>query len=84
MSKNIEKIKNLVRKNVGVNCSVLSKQGRKKLFFENCVIDSVYPEIFVIKHTDAKTKKIKNLTFSYTDILTRKIFLSKTQTDETA
>lgn len=79
MSDNIERIKLSIKKNLGTKCSVLSKQGRKKVFFENCTIDSAYPEIFVVKHIDSKTLKSKNLAFSYTDILTKTVFLTKSK-----
>lgn len=82
MSDNIEKIKLSIKKHLGTKCCVLSKQGRKKVLFDNCIIDSVYPEIFVVKHTDAKTLKSKSLAFSYTDILTKTVFLSKPKITE--
>ena len=75
----IDKIKQSIQKNLGIRCCVLSKQGRKKVFFENCVLHAAYPEIFVLKHYDEKHKKEKSLSFSYIDLLTKTVFLSKSK-----
>lgn len=81
MNENIEKIKNIIKRNVGTMCTVVSKQGRKKVVFENCIILSAYPEVFVLTHTDPKTNYVKKITFSYTEILTKKVFLTKVRED---
>ena len=68
-----EKIKEIISKNIGISCSVISKQGRKKVIFKNCIIEAAYPEVFVIKTNDNKTSKEKRLTFTYIDILIKNV-----------
>ena len=73
----LNRIKNTIQKNLGIRCCVMSKQGRKKKMFENCILESAYPEIFILKHYDTKNKKEKKLSFSYTDLLTKTVLLQK-------
>ncbi len=73
----LNKIRNTIQKNIGIRCCVMSKQGRKKKMFENCILETAYPEIFTVKHYDIKSKKEKKLSFSYTDLLTKTVLLQK-------
>ncbi len=73
----LNKIKKAIQKNLGIRCCVMSKQGRKKKMFENCILESAYPEIFTVKHYDIKNKKEKKLSFSYTELLTKTVLLQK-------
>lgn len=77
MSSKTEKIKNTLTENLGKKCHVLYKQGRKKIVINNCRICAAYPSIFVISYTDSKTNKTINISFSYNDILTKTVCLSK-------
>lgn len=76
MKGNPKKIKDIIQKNVGTFCSITARQGRKNLYFENCVIDSAYPEIFMVKTTDAKSGQAKYMSFSYTDIFIKKVLIT--------
>jgi len=82
VSASLDKIKNVIKSNLGVTCSVIYKQGRKKILVESCTLDAAYPEIFVMKHYDDKVHRIKSLSFSYTDILTKTVCLSKIKDTE--
>lgn len=70
---NKEKIKRIIQNSIGVNCSVVSKQGRKKFLIEDCIIEAAYPEIFVVRFNEKKTNRIKKLTFSYIDVLIKNV-----------
>lgn len=76
MSEKIDKIKRIIQKSVGTPCSITARSGRKNLFFENCVIESAYPEIFVVRLLSVKKKQAKSMTFSYTDLLIKKVSIS--------
>lgn len=76
MPKNKEKIKNAVAKAIDCKCSLLYKQGRKRVILTDCTISAVYPEIFVITHFDTKLKKICTLSFSYIDLITQNVCIS--------
>lgn len=84
MSIRLAGIKKQVKDNIGMKCSILLKQARKKLYFKNCVLHYAYPEIFSVKHTDEKNGKTIIMSFSYTDLLTKKVMISKSRekTDE--
>jgi len=75
-----EKIKFALKSSLGQSCAILYKQGRKKILLKECTIEEVYPEIFVISHYDIKAKKNTKLSFSYIDILTKTVCVSKTKT----
>lgn len=76
MPKNKEKIKTAVKNAVDCKCSLLYKQGRKRIILTDCTIVEAYPEIFVISHFDTKLKKICTLSFSYIDVLTKNVCIS--------
>jgi uncharacterized protein Veg len=76
MKEKLLKIKKLIQNNVGICCCVTAKSGRKTTRYENCIIQSAYPEIFVVKHED-KNKKLSTIVFSYTDILIKKVSISR-------
>ena len=77
MAKKTEKIKNALSSCLGTECNILYKQGRKRILIENCRILAAYPCIFVISYSDKKTKKTIQMSFSYTDILTKTVSISK-------
>lgn len=77
MSAKTEKIKKALADNLGRQCHVLYKQGRKRILINNCRICAAYPSIFVISYNDPKTNKTINISFSYGDVLTKTVCLSK-------
>lgn len=79
MSRRTEKIKNTLSENLGTKCHILYKQGRKRIVIHNCLICAAYPSIFVISYNDPKTKKTVNISFSYNDVLTKTVCLSKVE-----
>lgn len=77
MAKKTEKIKEALTSYLGAECNILYKQGRKRILIENCRILAAYPRIFVISYSDKKTSKTTQMSFSYTDILTKTVSISK-------
>lgn len=73
LNTNIEKIKAQINKSIGQSFDIVAKRGRKKVILENCTLDSVYPSIFVVKHSCKKTGTPSSISFSYTDILTKNV-----------
>lgn len=71
----IEKIRKYIKESVGKTFDIAAKRGRKRIMLENCIIDSAYPSIFVVKTKDAKTDGYNSFSFSYIDILTKNVAL---------
>lgn len=74
-NKNIEKIKKEIENNIGKQFNIAAKHGRKKVLFENCTLEAAYPSIFVAKTSTRKNVTSTCISFSYTDILTKNVYL---------
>lgn len=79
MATSITKIKEAVCGAITKNYSLMYKQGRKRILVKNCVIESAYPEIFVVSYTDVRTGRRVRLSFSYTDLLIKNVCLCPTE-----
>ena len=66
----IDDIKNDICKYVGNNIKVVHNEGRNKINEYNGKIVEVYPNIFIVKVSDAKKS------FSYYDVLTNTVKIS--------
>ena len=77
MAMSIKKIKEAIQNNVGMPCSIISKQGRKVKQYKECFIESAYPEIFCVEYVNPQKEKKEKLTFSYTDLFIKKVFVCK-------
>ena len=73
--KRIENIKSALRKNLGKKVELRCVKGRKRYVINNCIIENVYPGIFVLRTTDPYTGADKMISCSYCDILTNTIEL---------
>lgn len=58
-----------IRKKIGQKIIVKGSLGRSKLFEKEATIEKAYPNLFVIKFDENN----RNVSYSYTDILTRTI-----------
>ena len=76
MAKSLDKIKEVIKNMVPCNCSVIYKQGRKKILLKECTLTEAYPEIFVVSMFDERKKRTTKLSFSYIDILTKNVCIS--------
>jgi len=76
MEYSVEKIKDIIKKNIGISCDVISKQGRRKKHFKNCILECAYPEIFTLKYIDHRLRE-KKIVFSYTDVLIKNVTFTK-------
>ena len=54
---------------IGKKIIVKGSLGRSKTFEKEATIEKAYPNIFVVKYEDNE----RNVTYSYTDILTRTV-----------
>ena len=66
----IDAIKRDIRKNIGNSIRVVHNEGRNKIYEYNGKIVEVYPNIFIVKVSDAKRS------FSYYDVLTNTVKIS--------
>lgn len=71
--KRIEYIRNVLGDNIGRHMCLRCVKGRKRYVINNCVLDKVYPGIFVVKIADSHTGAVKTMSFGYSDILTKTI-----------
>ena len=65
----ITSIKSDIGENIGQKIIVKGSLGRSKSFEKEATIEKTYPNIFVVKYDDND----RNVTYSYTDVLTRTI-----------
>lgn len=65
----ITNLKTDILEKVGQKIIVKGSLGRSKAFEKEATIEKVYPNIFVVKYE----KNNRNVTYSYTDVLTRTV-----------
>ena len=65
----IANLKTDILEKVGQKIIVKGSLGRSKDFEKEATIEKVYPNIFVVKYEENN----RNVTYSYTDILTRTV-----------
>lgn len=68
----ISNIKTELKENIGRKIIIRGAMGRKRFFEEEAVIESTYPNIFIVKNQDKET----NASYRYTDILTNELQIS--------
>ncbi len=67
----ITNLKTDINEIIGQKIIVKGSLGRCKTFEKEATIEKAYPNIFVIKYEEEK----RNVTYSYTDVLTRTVEL---------
>lgn len=67
----IANLKMDIEEKVGQRIIVKGSLGRNRPFEKEATLEKVYPSIFVVKYDDGP----RNVTYSYTDILTRTVEL---------
>ena len=65
----ISNIKEDIGEKIGQKIIVKGSLGRSKSFEKEATIEKTYPNIFVVKYDDND----RNVTYSYTDVLTRTV-----------
>ena len=65
----IANLKTDIGEKIGQKIIVKGSLGRSKTFEKEATIEKVYPNIFVVKYEENN----RNVTYSYTDILTRTV-----------
>ncbi len=69
-------IRRQLDKYIGSKVLIKANKGRKKIIIKEGVIQSTYPSIFVVKVQNEQTDSFRNVSFSYTDIITNNVELS--------
>lgn len=64
----IDKIRNIIKDNIGNYINIVHNEGRNKIFEYNAKIIECYPNIFIVLLDDNS-----RMCFRYSDILTRTI-----------
>lgn len=65
----ISNLKTNIGEKIGQKVIVRGSLGRSKTFEKEAVIEKAYPNIFIVKYEENE----RNVTYSYTDILTRAV-----------
>ena len=65
----ITNLKTDIKENIGQKIIVKGTLGRSKYFEKEATIEKAYPNIFVVKYEEND----RNVTYSYTDVLTRTV-----------
>lgn len=68
----ISNIKTELNENIGRKVIIKGAMGRKRFFEEEAIIESTYPNIFIVKNKEKDT----NASYRYTDILTKELQIS--------
>ena len=68
----ISNIKTEIKENIGQKIIIRGAMGRKRFFEEEAIIESTYPNIFIVKNEEKDT----NASYRYTDILTNELQIS--------
>ncbi|SHI44218.1 Uncharacterized protein Veg [Clostridium amylolyticum] len=66
-------IKNDIERHIGEKVTLKANGGRRKVYVNEGVLESVYPSIFVIR-LDNDTQR--TVTYSYSDVLTKTVQIS--------
>lgn len=67
-------IKREIDSHVGEKVVLKANGGRKKVLIKEGILEKTYPNIFVIK-IEGKSKDIRTISYSYSDILTETVQL---------
>jgi len=65
----IANLKTDIKEKIGQKIIVKGTLGRSKFFEKEAVIEKAYPNLFIVKYEENN----RNVTYSYTDILTRTV-----------
>ena len=68
-SNDITSLKDDIGQKIGQKIIVKGTLGRNKTFEKEATIENAYPNIFVVKYEENE----RNVTYSYTDVLTRAV-----------
>lgn len=68
-SDDIANLKTDIGQKIGQKIIVKGTLGRNKTYEKEATIENAYPNIFVVKYEENE----RNVTFSYTDVLTRNV-----------
>ncbi|HBM76006.1 MAG TPA: hypothetical protein DD429_10720 [Clostridiaceae bacterium] len=67
-------IKREVDSHVGEKVMLKANGGRKKVLIKEGILEKTYPSIFVVK-IEGKSKDVRTISYSYSDILTETVQL---------
>ncbi len=68
-SEDISNLKDDIGQKIGQKIIVKGTLGRNKTFEKEATIENAYPNIFIVKYEENE----RNVTYSYTDVLTRAV-----------
>ncbi len=68
----ITNLKTDITENIGQKIMVKGTLGRSKYFEKEATIEKAYPNLFIVKYDENN----RNVTYSYTDVLTRTVEVS--------
>lgn len=68
----ITNLKTDITENIGQKIIVKGTLGRSKYFEKEATIEKAYPNLFIVKYDENN----RNVTYSYTDVLTRTVEVS--------
>lgn len=72
MSRSLDKIRTSVENYVGRKVRLRANKGRKKIVERDGIIESVYPNVFIVK-INGGYNNVRRVSYSYSDILTETV-----------
>jgi len=77
----LQRIREDLKECLGEKLKVRANKGRKVVVENMAVLEETYPHVFVVR-VDAKTAPGQRISYSYTDIITKTVELSKPDSEE--
>ncbi len=80
----IERVKDLLSKNIGMRIKLSAKKGRKRVIVRHGIIKETYPSIFIVlldSISEFATSE-RTVSFSYADLLTKSIEITLVDTKQ--
>ena len=65
----INNLKTDIKEKIGQKIIVKGTLGRSKFYEKEAIIEKTYPNLFIVKYEEDE----RNVTYSYTDVLTRNV-----------
>ncbi|MDD5448528.1 MAG: Veg family protein [Actinomycetota bacterium] len=78
----LEKIREDLRECLGERVRVKANKGRKVIVENMGILEETYPHLFVVR-VDSQSSAGQRVSFSYSDIITKTVELTKPDTNET-
>ncbi len=79
MRNEISIVRNEVNSHLGSKVIIRANKGRKRVSIKKGTIESTYPSVFIVRVHNEQQDSFRNISYSYTDLITRNVEISVCQ-----